>query len=228
MSTETHLVRREWGILAAILVAIVLPPIGFVWAFSNVIRLRHHPRTQRPLAVDEVQSGYARTGRFFATEWTSATPDIVIMAKGIASGLPLSGLLAARTLLDTYIGAQSGGRVLDGQIRRGMGETIRAVIWLCDLRGFTALSEALPRETLIDLLNGYFGPMCDAVMRNGGEVLKFIGDAMLAIFPVGDDTPAACARALAAAQSGVSRRRADVRRQRRKTRSVWRSNYRCG
>jgi adenylate cyclase len=60
----------------------------------------------------------------------------------------------ARTLLDTYVGRQSGGRVLDGQIRRGMGETIHAVIGLCDLRGFTDLSERLPRDALMELLNG--------------------------------------------------------------------------
>lgn len=107
----------------------------------------------------------------------------------------------ARTLLDTYVGRQAGGRVLDGQIRRGMGETIRAVIWLCDLRGFTGLSESLARDALIEMLNQYFGPMGDAVEANGGEVLKFIGDAMLAIFPVGDDEAAACGRALAAART---------------------------
>jgi adenylate cyclase len=107
----------------------------------------------------------------------------------------------ARTLLDTYVGRLSGGRVLDGKIRRGMGETIHAVIWLCDLRGFTALSEALPRDALIELLNSYFGPTCDAVTANGGEVLKFIGDAMLAIFPVETDPAVACSHALAAAQA---------------------------
>ncbi len=106
----------------------------------------------------------------------------------------------ARTLLDTYVGQQSGGRVLEGQIRRGTGETISAVIWLCDLRGFTTLSETLPRDALIDLLNCYFGPMCDAVASQGGEILKFIGDAMLAIFPVGDDVAQVCASALKAAQ----------------------------
>ncbi len=105
----------------------------------------------------------------------------------------------ARTLLDTYVGRQAGGRVLDGQIQRGMGETIRAVIWLCDLRGFTGLSERLPRDALIDMLNSYFGPMCDGVENAGGEVLKFIGDAMLAIFPVADDPAPACRQALAAA-----------------------------
>ncbi len=105
----------------------------------------------------------------------------------------------ARTLLDTYVGRQASGRVLDGQIQRGMGETIRAVIWLCDLRGFTGLSERLPRDALIDMLNSYFGPMCDGVENAGGEVLKFIGDAMLAIFPVADDPAPACRQALAAA-----------------------------
>ena len=104
----------------------------------------------------------------------------------------------ARTLLDTYVGQQSGGRVLEGQIQRGSGETIRAVIWLCDLRGFTNLSEQLPRDELIDLLNCYFGPMCDAVAGEGGEILKFIGDAMLAIFPTGDDAARTCAAALRA------------------------------
>jgi 4-aminobutyrate aminotransferase len=56
-----------------------------------------------------VQSGYARTGRFFATEWTDATPDIVIMAKGIASGMPLSGILASRALLDRLAPGTHGG-----------------------------------------------------------------------------------------------------------------------
>jgi adenylate cyclase len=107
----------------------------------------------------------------------------------------------ARTLLDTYVGQQAGGRVLEGQIQRGTGETIRAVIWLCDLRGFTNLSESLPRDALIDLLNCYFGPMCDAVAKQGGEILKFIGDAMLAIFPIGADPAQTCGAALIAAQS---------------------------
>jgi adenylate cyclase len=106
----------------------------------------------------------------------------------------------ARTLLDTYVGQQAGGRVLEGQIQRGTGETITAVIWLCDLRGFTNLSETLPRDALIDLLNCYFGPMCDAVAAQGGEILKFIGDAMLAIFPIRADAAATCAAALLAAE----------------------------
>jgi adenylate cyclase len=123
------------------------------------------------------------------------------MIPAVAFNLEVQALRrTARTLLDTYVGQQSGGRVLEGQIQRGTGETIRAVIWLCDLRGFTNLSEALSRDALIDLLNSYFGPMCDAVASEGGEILKFIGDAMLAIFPIGDDAATTCKAALIAAE----------------------------
>jgi adenylate cyclase len=123
------------------------------------------------------------------------------MIPAVAFNLEVQALRrTARTLLDTYVGQQSGGRVLEGQIQRGTGETITAVIWLCDLRGFTNLSETLPRDALIDLLNCYFGPMCDAVAAQGGEILKFIGDAMLAIFPIGTDTAATCGAALVAAE----------------------------
>jgi 4-aminobutyrate aminotransferase len=82
----------------------VIPPEGFLPALRAVA-----DRHGILLAVDEVQSGYARTGRFFATEWTDATPDIVIMAKGIASGLPLSGILAPRSLLDQLAPGSHGG-----------------------------------------------------------------------------------------------------------------------
>jgi 4-aminobutyrate aminotransferase len=82
----------------------VVPPDGFLPALRDVA-----DRHGILLAVDEVQSGYGRTGRFFATEWTDATPDIVIMAKGIASGLPLSGFLAPRALLDQLAPGAHGG-----------------------------------------------------------------------------------------------------------------------
>jgi 4-aminobutyrate aminotransferase len=82
----------------------VVPPDGFLPALRDLA-----DRHGILLAVDEVQSGFARTGRFFATEWTPAAPDIVIMAKGIASGMPLSGILAPRTLLDALPPASHGG-----------------------------------------------------------------------------------------------------------------------
>ena len=124
------------------------------------------------------------------------------MTPALAVNLEIQALRRmARTLLDTYVGRQAGGRVLAGQIRRGMGETINAVIWLSDLRGFTSLSESSPRDELIEMLNRYFGPMCDAIEASGGEVLKFIGNSVLAIFPIERDAAAACRRALEAAHA---------------------------
>jgi adenylate cyclase len=135
------------------------------------------------------------------------------MIPAVAFNLEVQALRrTARTLLDTYVGQQAGGRVLDGQIRRGSGETIKAVIWLCDLRGFTNLSETLARDVLIDLLNCYFAPMCDAVAEQGGEVLKFIGDAMLAIFPIGADAARTCGAALIAAERAQAALIAENRR----------------
>jgi adenylate cyclase len=107
----------------------------------------------------------------------------------------------ATNLLNTYVGRQAGERILAGKIRRGFVEEIRAVIWLSDMRGFTALSERLPPQELVDLLNRYFDCQVPAILEQGGEVLKFIGDGLLAIFPLadgGDDE--VCARALACAR----------------------------
>ena len=112
----------------------------------------------------------------------------------------------AKTLLDTYIGRRTGARVLSGLIRRGSGETIRAVIWANDLRGFTTLADRLPRDALTELLNQYFEIMAEAVIAEGGEVLKFIGDGMLAIFEVSNeaDVYGACKAALRAARQAAA------------------------
>jgi len=90
----------------------------------------------------------------------------------------------SRTLLDTYLGAYTGSRVLNGLVKRGDGEDIPAVIWYCDLRGSTALADSLPRADYLDLLNRYFEAVAGAVLESGGEVLKFMGDGLLAIFPM--------------------------------------------
>jgi adenylate cyclase len=112
------------------------------------------------------------------------------------------------TLLEAYVGPTAGRRVLEGSIKRGMCEPIQAVIWICDLRGFTDLSERLPGEDLVRLLNDYFGVMTAAVERHGGEVLKFIGDGLLAVFPLQPEPSAVPDRALAAAQEAEARVRA--------------------
>ena len=106
----------------------------------------------------------------------------------------------AHVLLQTYVGPHAGERVLQGRIRRGDVETLRAAIWFSDLRGFTALCAAHPSTEVVRWLNGYFERVSNAVHGHGGEILKFIGDAVLAVFPVTvDDDADACLRALAAA-----------------------------
>lgn len=103
-----------------------------------------------------------------------------------------------RTLVTTYLGQDAAGRVLAGNIVRGRAEKIRAVVWFSDLAGFTHLSELTESEGMLALLNDYAEVQVDAIERHGGHVLKFIGDAILAIFPHADDG-LACEQALAAA-----------------------------
>src|SRR5260370_27808917 len=87
----------------------------------------------------------------------------------------------ASSLLDTYVGNRAGERILGGQIRRGHTDTMEAAIWLSDLRGFTALSDRLPAETVVDILNQYFDCQVSAIRTHGGVVLKFIGARGLAV-----------------------------------------------
>jgi adenylate cyclase len=110
-------------------------------------------------------------------------------------------------LLDTYLGPQAGRRVLAGQIQRAQGERLRAVIMMTDMRGFTALSDRLPGEEMIELLDDYFDAVVTPVQKRKGEVLKFIGDGVLAIFPAADDDDfsSASAQALEAALEGLER-----------------------
>lgn len=111
----------------------------------------------------------------------------------------------AANLLDAYVGRAAGRRILAGEIRRGGGQTIEAVIWYCDLRGFTRASDSLPRDAVIALLNDYFDTMGNIVTGAGGEILKFMGDGMLAMFPVAAPSQrAAVARRAAAAASSVA------------------------
>ncbi len=110
-------------------------------------------------------------------------------------------LRTATNLLNTYVGRQAGERILKGEIRRGHVEATQAAIWLSDMRGFTALTERLPPQELVDLLNRYFDCQVPTILEHGGEVLKFMGDGLLAIFPLaGDDAGEVCQRALACAR----------------------------
>jgi adenylate cyclase len=143
-------------------------------------------------------------GKRHATTWATDRPGGFTAADldRIRDLLPVLGLLIeihlsrriAINLLDTYVGRRAGARILAGQITRGSGETVRAAIWFCDLRDFTAMAAREERDAVIACLNQYFDCMAGLVEREGGEILKFIGDAMLAIFPLADEH--ACRRAL--------------------------------
>jgi adenylate cyclase len=110
-------------------------------------------------------------------------------------------------LLDTYLGPQAGRRILAGQILRAEGDRLRAVIMISDMRNFTGLSDRLPGEAVIELLDDYFDAVVPAIQERRGEVLKFLGDGVLAIFPAEDseDFAPASLRALEAAQHGLAR-----------------------
>jgi class 3 adenylate cyclase len=141
--------------------------------------------------------------------FTEAEADRLREAARFAAA-PLAALSARATLstaLEAYLGRRSAARVLAGPLRREVGETIRAVLLYADLRSFTALSEAEPPAAVIAALGGWFDCIGGAVHAFGGEVLKFIGDGVLAIFPVGDKPRDACdaaLRAVASAKAGMA------------------------
>ena len=118
-------------------------------------------------------------------------------------------------LLETYLGRHTGKRVLDGLVRHGDGERINAVIWFCDFRDSTRLSEQMEQDIYLSQLNRFFHCMAGAVEKKQGELLRFIGDAVLAIFPITESntegwasaagTPEACRRAIKAARLAEER-----------------------
>ncbi len=169
-----------------------------------------------PLFVEMKEDGFTdylalslifSDGKRHGTTWTTDKAggfddDDVALIKSI---LPIFGLLIeihlnrriAVNILNTYVGRQAGEHILAGQITRGSGETIPAAIWFSDLRGFTSLSETKGRDELLATLNDYFDAITAPIAEREGEILKFIGDAILAIFPLKDE--GACQRAFEAA-----------------------------
>jgi adenylate cyclase len=136
----------------------------------------------------------------FATDRPGGFDDAHIA--GLKRLLPVLALISeirmknrlARTLLETYVGTHAGELILAGATRRGSGTTVSAAIMICDLRDFTRISDNWPRDDVIDLLNDYFDAISEPVARHGGEILKFMGDGLLAIFPLSE--PSACANLL--------------------------------
>ncbi|MDX2055466.1 MAG: adenylate/guanylate cyclase domain-containing protein [Polyangiaceae bacterium] len=104
------------------------------------------------------------------------------------------------SLLRVYLGQNAAQRVLGGQFRRGTGSTIDAAIWFCDLRGFSQLSDASPPTEMVKILDEYFEAVAGPIEDAGGEILKFIGDAVMAVFPFDEDKASVCRRALSAAE----------------------------
>ena len=113
------------------------------------------------------------------------------------------------TLLNTYVGQATGQRILAGHVRRGDAESLEAALLLCDLHDFTGLSNRLPAAQVLERLNFYFDQVVPAITANGGEVLKFIGDAVLAFFQSEKEPAANCAAAFIAANT-IHARLADV------------------
>ncbi|HXD13701.1 MAG TPA: adenylate/guanylate cyclase domain-containing protein [Xanthobacteraceae bacterium] len=131
--------------------------------------------------------------------------DDMTLLQATLPGLSLAikadaGHVIASALLQTYLGTQTGKRVHAGAIERGSVESINAVLWYADIRGFTPTSDAYPGPVIIDLLDNVFETMAAALRSRGGEVLKFLGDGMLATLPFAEaDRAATCQRALDAA-----------------------------
>lgn len=123
----------------------------------------------------------------------------LLPALTLVSEIRLKNIMA-RTLLQTYVGPHASEQILSGVITRGSGTTVGAAIMICDLRDFTALSDLWPRDDVIQLLNDYFDAMSDPIERHGGEILKFMGDGLLAIFPL--SKPSACEDLLTAIREG--------------------------
>lgn len=113
-----------------------------------------------------------------------------------------SNRFSTETLLEVYLGPNAARRVLAGDFRRGSGQRIHAAIWLCDLRGFTSLADLLPLDQVVPVLDAYFEAMAQP-LTDGGEILKFIGDSILAVFPTGEDEAGAARRAVAAARKSL-------------------------
>ncbi len=131
---------------------------------------------------------------FHLQQVANALPSLALAVKS------RSTFDVARTLLETYIGADAGRHVLIGEIDRHSVKRIRAVIWFCDLRGFSNVASRVPQEELVEILDAYLEAMARPVLDHQGQILKFMGDGFLATFDLATrDSQTVCADALEAA-----------------------------
>lgn len=137
-----------------------------------------------------------RPGGFTEDELTELTALIPLLGLHVQLAIER---IATRSLLEVYLGNNAAARVLAGQFQRGTGEAIDAAVWFCDLRGFTELGDRLAPKELVRLLDRYFEGIAGPIEAHGGEILKLIGDAALAVFPADR-----CDAALAAAEEALT------------------------
>jgi adenylate cyclase len=130
--------------------------------------------------------------------------NAILPVFALVSEVRLKNVLA-RTYLETYVGRHASELILAGATTRGSGFTVSAAVMICDLRDFTAISDVFPRDDVIALLNGYFDAMAVSIARHGGEILKFMGDGLLAIFELSKpDAATNLMFAVSEAQSSVA------------------------
>jgi class 3 adenylate cyclase len=162
------------------------------------------PAADRP-ASDSPVLGWAAS-RLLTEAESSLLQEVARFAAAPLAVLVARSTLAA--LLEAYLGRRSAAQVLAGRLQRETGETIRAVLLYGDLRGFTELSQTMAPEAVVGALDAWFDRIAGAVHAFGGDVLKFIGDGVLAIFPIGERDPSeagdAALRAIAAAKAGMA------------------------
>lgn len=152
------------------------------------------------------------TGQRIASSWSTRRPggwttDELVAIDEVRPLLALAAEIrilrrTGRNIAETYLGRRAGARVLDGNIHRGDVERIDAVVGYLDMRGFTRFVEDRPRDAVIERLNRFFDAFGEPVEARDGEILKFMGDAMLTVFPVDGDLADAAARAVDAAEAG--------------------------
>lgn len=154
-------------------------------------------------------SGGRRSYASIATRAPAGFSDVQLRQfEGILPALSLrlevmSGRYAAASLLRVYLGEQAAARVLSGQFLRGTGQAIDAAIAFFDMRGFSSFSDLAPMRQVVETLDTYFEALAGPIAAHGGEILKFIGDAVLAVFPLGADPQRACASAIDSATEGI-------------------------
>jgi adenylate cyclase len=179
------------------------------WTHIDIFEGRHFvefvilPLRNADALANAVSFATRRTSGFTSAERAAFTR----IAPALRNACELRTLRSAeQALLDTYVGTLTARRVLEGHVRRGEVETLEAALLLCDLRGFTELSNRLPSKRVLQLLDAYFGCVVPAINEAGGEVIKFMGDAVLAFFHR-EDASSECAAGLQGALSALQRLR---------------------